>query len=63
VPENIPVLESRGSSEILRQNLKRAVCSLLSHIGEWPTGFEPAGDTLWIAEYGVGQAMSIPIPK
>ena len=28
-----------------------------------PTGVEPAGDTLWIAERGAGKAISIPMPK
>jgi hypothetical protein len=28
-----------------------------------PTGVEPAGDTLWIAERGAGKAVSIPMPK
>jgi hypothetical protein len=28
-----------------------------------PTGVEPAGDTLWIAERGAGKAIPVPIPK
>jgi hypothetical protein len=28
-----------------------------------PTGVEPAGDTIWIAERGAGKAVSIPMPK
>ena len=28
-----------------------------------PTGVEPAGDTIWIAERGAGKALSIPMPK
>lgn len=28
-----------------------------------PTGVEPVGDTLWIAERGAGQAVSIPLPR
>lgn len=28
-----------------------------------PTGVEPSGDTLWIAERGAGKAVSIPMPK
>jgi hypothetical protein len=28
-----------------------------------PTGVEPAGDTLWIANRGAGEAVSIPMPK
>jgi sugar lactone lactonase YvrE len=28
-----------------------------------PTGVEPAGDVLWIAERGAGKAVSVPMPK
>jgi hypothetical protein len=28
-----------------------------------PTGVEPAGETIWIAERGAGKAVSIPMPK
>jgi hypothetical protein len=28
-----------------------------------PTGVEPAGDTIWIAERGAGKAVSVPMPK
>jgi hypothetical protein len=28
-----------------------------------PTGVEPVGDTIWIAERGAGKAVSIPMPK
>ena len=28
-----------------------------------PTGVEPAGDTIWIAERGAGKVVSIPMPK
>jgi hypothetical protein len=28
-----------------------------------PTGVEPAGNTIWIAERGAGKAVSIPMPK
>jgi hypothetical protein len=28
-----------------------------------PTGVEPAGDTIWIAERGAGKAISMPMPK
>jgi hypothetical protein len=30
---------------------------------ETPTAVEPAGDTIWVAERGVGKAVSIPMPK
>lgn len=28
-----------------------------------PTGVEPAGNTIWIAERGAGKAVSIPMPR
>jgi hypothetical protein len=28
-----------------------------------PTGVEPVGDTIWIAERGAGKALSVPMPK
>jgi hypothetical protein len=28
-----------------------------------PTGVEPVGDTIWIAERGAGKAVSVPMPK
>jgi hypothetical protein len=28
-----------------------------------PTGVEPVGDTIWIAERGAAKALSVPMPK
>jgi hypothetical protein len=28
-----------------------------------PTAVEPAGDVIWVAERGAGQAVSVPMPK
>ena len=41
----------KGTVTILKEGLKT------------PTAVEPAGDTLWIAERGAGNAVSIPMPK
>jgi sugar lactone lactonase YvrE len=47
----ITVKGDKASVEVIKEGLKT------------PTGVEPAGDTLWIAERGAGQAVSIPLPK
>ena len=47
----ISVHGDKASVTVLKENLKT------------PTGIEPAGDTLWFTERGVGKAESMPIPK
>jgi sugar lactone lactonase YvrE len=47
----ITVKGDKASVEVIKEGLKT------------PTGVEPAGDLLWIAERGAGQAVSIPMPK
>ncbi len=47
----ITVKGDKASVEVIKEGLKT------------PTGVEPAGDVLWIAERGAGQAVSIPMPK
>jgi sugar lactone lactonase YvrE len=47
----ITVKGDKASVEVIKEGLKT------------PTGVEPAGDMLWIAERGAGQAVSIPMPK
>jgi hypothetical protein len=47
----ITVKGDKASVEVIKEGLKT------------PTGVEPAGDVLWIAERGAGQAVSIPLPK
>ncbi len=41
----------------------KATVTVLKDGLKTPTGVEPAGDTLWIAERGAGKAVSIPLPK
>jgi hypothetical protein len=47
----IAVSGDKGTVTVLKEGLKT------------PTAVEPAGDTLWIAERGAGNAVSIPMPK
>jgi sugar lactone lactonase YvrE len=47
----ITIKGDKASVEVIKEGLKT------------PTGVEPAGDMLWIAERGAGQAVSIPMPK
>jgi sugar lactone lactonase YvrE len=47
----ITVNGDKGSVSVIKEGLKT------------PTAVEPAGDTIWIAERGAGQAVSIPMPK
>ena len=47
----ITVNGDKASVTVLKEGLKT------------PTGIEPAGDTLWFTERGVGKAESIPMPK
>jgi len=41
----------------------RAHVTVLKDGLDTPTGVEPAGDVIWIANRGAGQAVSIPMPK
>ena len=41
----------------------KATVTVLKEGLKTPTAVEPAGDTIWIAERGAGQAVSIPMPK
>jgi hypothetical protein len=47
----ITINGDKGSVTVLKEGLKT------------PTGIEPAGDTLWFTERGIGMAESIPMPK
>src|SRR3984885_766134 len=47
----ITVKGDKASVEVIKEGLNT------------PTGVEPAGDTIWIAERGAGKAVSIPMPK
>ncbi len=47
----ITINGDKGSVTVVKDGLKT------------PTGVEPAGDTLWFTERGVGKAESVPMPK
>ena len=47
----------------LTVNGDKASVTVLKDGLDTPTGVEPAGDTIWIAERGKGKAVSIPMPK
>jgi sugar lactone lactonase YvrE len=59
------LLAENGSGKIssLTINGDKASVTVLKDGLDTPTGVEPAGDTIWIAERGAGKAVSIPMPK
>jgi hypothetical protein len=52
-----------GKVDGLTVNGDTAHVTVLKNGLNQPTGVEPAGDTIWIAERGAGKAVSIPTPK
>lgn len=52
-----------GKISVLTIDGDRAGLTVIKEGLKTPTGVEPGGDTLWIAERGAGQAVSIPMPK
>jgi hypothetical protein len=52
-----------GKISALTINGDKASVNVLKDGLNTPTGVEPAGDTIWIAERGAGKAVSIPMPK
>jgi hypothetical protein len=52
-----------GKISALTINGEKASVTVIKEGLKTPTAVEPAGDTLWIAERGAGQAVSIPMPK
>jgi sugar lactone lactonase YvrE len=52
-----------GKISVLTVTGDKASVTVVKEGLKTPTGVEPAGDTLWIAERGAGQAVSIPMPK
>jgi sugar lactone lactonase YvrE len=52
-----------GKISAITVNGDKASVAVLKEGLRTPTGVEPAGDTIWIAERGAGQAVSIPLPK
>src|SRR6202000_1085006 len=59
------LVAENGSGKIsaLTVNGDKASLTVLKDGLNTPTGVEPAGDTIWIAERGAGKAVSIPMPK
>jgi len=52
-----------GKISALTINGDKASVTVIKEGLKTPTAVEPAGDTLWIAERGAGQAVSMPMPK
>jgi hypothetical protein len=59
------LVAENGSGKIsaLTVNGDKASLTVLKDGLNIPTGVEPAGETIWIAERGAGKAVSIPMPK
>jgi sugar lactone lactonase YvrE len=52
-----------GKISVLTVNGDKASVTVIKEGLNTPTGVEPAGDTIWIAERGAGKAVSVPMPK
>jgi sugar lactone lactonase YvrE len=52
-----------GRISVITVNGDKASVKVIKEGLNTPTGVEPAGDTIWIAERGAGKAVSIPMPK
>jgi hypothetical protein len=59
------ILAENGSGKIsvLTVNGEKASVTVIKDGLNTPTGVEPAGDTIWIAERAAGKAVSVPMPK
>ena len=59
------LLAENGSGKISALTISgdKASVTVLKDGLNTPTGVEPVGDTIWIAERGAGKAVSIPMPK
>jgi hypothetical protein len=59
------ILAENGSGKIsaLAVNGDKASVTVIKEGLNTPTGVEPVGDTIWIAERGAGKAVSVPMPK
>jgi hypothetical protein len=59
------IVAENGSGKISVITVKgdKASVTVIKEGLNTPTGVEPAGDTIWIAERGAGKAVSIPMPK
>jgi sugar lactone lactonase YvrE len=60
-----PFVAENGSGKIsaITVHGDKASVTVVKEGFKTPTGVEPAGDTLWIAERGAGKAVPIPMPK
>ena len=52
-----------GKISALTVNGDKASVTVIKEGLNTPTGVEPVGDTIWIAERGAGKALSVPMPK
>ena len=52
-----------GKISVITVNGDKASVTSIKEGLKTPTGVQPAGDTIWIAERGAGKAVSIPMPK
>src|ERR1700683_3090984 len=52
-----------GKISVITVNGDKASVTVIKEGLNTPTGVEPAGDTIWIAERGAGKAVSIPMPR
>ena len=52
-----------GKISVLTVNGDKASVTVIKEGLNTPTGVEPVGDTIWIAERGAGKALSVPMPK
>ena len=52
-----------GKIDVITVHGDKATVTVIKDGLNTPTGVEPAGDTIWIAERGAGKAVSIPMPK
>jgi sugar lactone lactonase YvrE len=59
------ILAENGNGRIsaLTVNGDKASVTVIKDGLNTPTGVEPVGDTIWIAERGAGKALSVPMPK
>jgi hypothetical protein len=59
------IVAENGSGKIsaLTVNGDKASVTVIKEGLNTPTGVEPVGDTIWIAERGAGKAVSVPMPK